>query len=67
MKDTVTIIADMTKHPDFCECSRCELEPGMPFSWIKRVAGRPKRCPNCNSPRWDSPRRLPRRKEVLDA
>ncbi len=47
-------------HPDYCVCSRCEITPGAPFSWLKRVAGRPKRCPNCNSPRWDVPARWSR-------
>lgn len=56
----------MADHPDYRECWRCESAPGVPFSWIKRVPGRPKRCPNCNSPRWDSARRLPRRKETSD-
>jgi hypothetical protein len=58
---TTTIEQQRKQHPDYCECTRCEIEPGVPFSWIKRVAGRPKRCPNCNSPAWDRERRLPKR------
>ncbi len=55
MKETATAEREAQQsHPDYCECSRCESEPGIPFSWIKRVTGRPKRCPNCNSPKWDT-------------
>ena len=71
MPRTVEAYANISReHPDFCECSRCEIEPGVPFTWLKRIPGRPKRCPNCNSPRWNTPRRLPRRKVpegMLDA
>jgi len=30
-----------------CDCRRCG------FAWVKRVEGRPKRCPHCTSPYWD--------------
>ena len=54
---------------EVCTCTRCETEPGsgVPFSWQKRIPGRPKRCPNCNSPRWDVERRLPRRTDRTEA
>jgi predicted Zn-ribbon and HTH transcriptional regulator len=32
------------------ECNRCE------YRWIPRTEQKPKRCPRCNSPYWDSPR-----------
>lgn len=31
-------------------CLRCGHD------WDQRVAGRPRQCPNCKSPRWDTPR-----------
>jgi hypothetical protein len=30
-----------------CNCVRCS------YVWVKRVAGRPVRCPNCKQPNWD--------------
>ena len=30
-----------------CDCLRCG------YGWIKRVAGRPARCPKCKQPNWD--------------
>jgi hypothetical protein len=34
-----------------CECLRCS------HAWIKRIEGRPVRCPKCKQPNWDLPRR----------
>ena len=31
-----------------CECKRCG------YAWVKRVSGKPKRCPKCISPYWDT-------------
>ena len=37
-----------------CRCLRCGHE------WLKRMEGRPKRCPKCISPYWDTkPGELP--------
>ena len=30
-----------------CDCLRCG------HGWVKRVAGRPVRCPKCKQPNWD--------------
>jgi hypothetical protein len=30
-----------------CKCVRCT------YVWVKRVPGRPVRCPNCKQPNWD--------------
>jgi len=30
-----------------CDCVRCG------HAWVKRVAGRPVRCPKCKQPNWD--------------
>ena len=30
-----------------CDCLRCG------HGWVKRIAGRPKHCPNCKQPNWD--------------
>jgi hypothetical protein len=32
-----------------CDCLRCG------HSWVKRVPGRPVRCPKCKQPYWDLP------------
>ena len=32
-----------------CRCTRCRHE------WVKRIAGRPKRCPKCKEVNWDIP------------
>ena len=29
------------------ECTRCS------YTWVSRVNGKPKYCPNCKSPNWD--------------
>jgi hypothetical protein len=35
------------------QCNLCDHE------WIPRKAGRPARCPNCQSDRWDQQRKRP--------
>jgi len=32
-----------------CECRRCK------YAWVKRIAGRPERCPRCKEHHWDVP------------
>jgi hypothetical protein len=32
-----------------CECLRCG------HAWVKRISGRPARCPKCKQHRWDTP------------
>lgn len=34
-------------------CKRCEYE------WPSRIEGRPRQCPGCKSPRWDTEARKP--------
>ena len=31
-----------------CDCLRCG------YAWVKRVPGRPVRCPKCKQPNWDT-------------
>jgi predicted Zn-ribbon and HTH transcriptional regulator len=39
---------DMPIPPEMiCDCLRCG------HAWVKRVAGRPVRCPKCKQPNWD--------------
>ena len=30
-----------------CKCERCR------HTWVKRIEGRPVRCPKCKQPNWD--------------
>lgn len=30
-----------------CDCKRCG------YAWVKRIKGRPARCPKCKQPHWD--------------
>lgn len=32
-----------------CDCLRCG------HAWVKRIEGRPVRCPKCKQPNWDKP------------
>jgi hypothetical protein len=32
-----------------CDCRRCG------YAWVKRIEGRPKRCPKCKEHDWDIP------------
>lgn len=34
-----------------CKCLRCD------HKWMPRKPGRPIVCPECNSPRWDKPKK----------
>jgi hypothetical protein len=42
MGESMTIPQSM-----ICNCVRCSHQ------WIKRISGRPKRCPNCKEHDWD--------------
>jgi len=36
-------------------CKRCG------HSWFPRIATKPKQCPSCRSPYWDTPRKKPKK------
>lgn len=41
-----------------CTCLRCiDPETGRPYTWVKRIATEPVKCPHCKSRLWNTPRR----------
>jgi hypothetical protein len=49
-RNMLSLRASMPIAPEMvCDCLRCG------HAWVKRVAGRPVRCPKCKQPNWDSP------------
>jgi predicted Zn-ribbon and HTH transcriptional regulator len=45
------------------QCGRCkDKKTGHPYQWMPRIEGTPKRCPNCKSKYWNTPRTRKRKK-----
>lgn len=45
------IMPTVSRTVEFWKCNRCEAE------WYPRSGEKPKTCPKCRSPYWDSPRK----------